>query len=101
MRRAAKVDANQAAIVSALRAAGASVWVIGLPVDLVIGVAGTTALVECKTLTGLRKPKPASYTPLQQAFMADWRGAPVHTLTDVDGALRLVAEMKAQLSFGG
>jgi|TARA_R110000823_G_scaffold226788_1_gene354322 hypothetical protein len=95
MRRAAKVDANQAAIVSALRDAGASVWVIGLPVDLVIGVAGTTALAEVKTLTGKRNPKPASYTPLQQAFMTTWAGGPVATLTDVEGALRLVATMRA------
>lgn len=94
MRRAAKVDANQTAIVSALRAAGASVWVIGLPVDLVVGVAGVTALAEVKTLTGKRAPKPASYTPLQQAFMATWNGGPVATLTDIDGALRLVATMK-------
>jgi hypothetical protein len=50
--------------------------------------------VECKTLIGLRKPKPSKYTPLQQAFMQDWRGGPVATLTDVDGALRLVASMK-------
>jgi hypothetical protein len=94
MRRAAKVDSTQAAIVSALRSAGASVWVIGLPVDLVVGVAGTTALVECKTLIGLRQPRPSRYTPLQQAFMQEWRGGPVATLTDVDGALRLVASMK-------
>ena len=94
MRRAAKVDVNQAAIVSALRAAGASVWVIGLPVDLVVGVSGTTALVEVKTLIGKKAPKPASYTPLQQAFMADWLGGPVATVCDVDSALRLVATMR-------
>lgn len=94
MRRAAKVDANQQAIVSALRAAGASVWVIGLPVDLVIGVAGTTALCEVKTTVGKRAPKAASYTPLQEAFMQSWRGGPVATLTDVDGALRLVKTMR-------
>lgn len=94
MRRAAKVDANQAAIVSALRAAGASVWVIGLPVDLVVGVAGSTALAEVKTLTGKKAPKPASYTPLQESFLATWRGGTVATLTDVDGALCLVAAMR-------
>ena len=37
MRHAARVDANQIQIVSALRAAGAYVWIIGLPVDLLVG----------------------------------------------------------------
>lgn len=95
MRRAARVDANQAAIVSAMRSAGATVWAIGLPVDLLIGVAGKTALAEVKTLTGKRAPKAASYTPLQQSFLSDWRGGTVATLTDVDSALRLVAAMKS------
>lgn len=94
MRRAAKVDANQAQIVSALRSVGASVWVIGLPVDLLIGAHGRTAIAEVKTLVGKRAPKAASYTPLQEGFMTTWRGGTVATLTDVDGALRLVATMK-------
>ena len=56
MRKAAKTDANQAEIVAALRAVGASVWVIGLPVDILLGVAGKTLAVEIKTLTGKRAP---------------------------------------------
>lgn len=40
MRRAARVDANQEQIVSALRGAGAYVWIIGLPVDLLVGYKG-------------------------------------------------------------
>ena len=94
MRRAARTDANQAAIVAAMRAAGASVWAIGLPVDLVVGVAGKTALVEVKTLVGKRAPKAAKYTPLQLDFMATGRGGPVALITDVDGALRMVATMR-------
>lgn len=96
MRRAAKVDGNQAAIVSALRSVGASVWVIGLPVDLLVGVAGKTALVEVKRLVGKRAPKAAGYTPLQVAFMAGWNGGTVATITDVDGALTLVKTMRGQ-----
>jgi hypothetical protein len=87
MRRAAKVDANQAAIVSALRSAGASVWFIGLPVDLLVGFQGRTMLMEIKTLLGKRDPKPSPYTPLQIAFLAEWRGGTVSTITDVEGAL--------------
>jgi hypothetical protein len=48
MRYAARVDQNQDQIVTALRAAGAYVWVIGLPVDLLVGHKGHTFLVEVK-----------------------------------------------------
>ena len=53
MRHAARVDANQAEIVAVLRAAGAYVWIIGLPVDLLCGYAGKTTLIEVKTKTGI------------------------------------------------
>ena len=92
-RRDARTDANQTAIVSALRAAGASVWIIGLPVDLCVGKNGVTALVEVKTMTGKRAPKASPHTPLQLEFMRTWRGGPVATVTDVESALRVVAMM--------
>jgi hypothetical protein len=88
VRHAARTDANQAAIVSALRSAGCKVWVIGLPVDLLIGKQGKTVLVECKTAKG-------RYTQLQQAFMADWTGGPVATVRDVEGALTLARSLDA------
>jgi hypothetical protein len=94
MRHAARVDENQALIVEALRKAGAVVWIIGLPVDLLIGCNGVTALAEVKILQGKKKPRPARYTDLQRDFMRDWLGGPVATLTDVDGALRLVSMLK-------
>jgi hypothetical protein len=86
LRRAARVDENQAAIVSALRDAGCKVWIIGLPVDLLIGKQGKTLLVECKTAKG-------KYTPLQEAFMRDWNGGPVATIRDVAGALTLARSL--------
>ena len=54
MRHAARVDANQQAIVAALRAAGCYVWIIGLPVDLLIGYKGHTFLMEIKTTSKKR-----------------------------------------------
>jgi len=93
MRRAARVDANQAEIVAALRAAGASVWVIGLPVDLLVGFHGLTTLVECKSLSGKRNPKPAKHTQLQKDFMLMWKGGAVATVTDVESALRVLRVM--------
>jgi len=94
MRYAAKVDGNQAEIVAALRAAGASVWIIGLPVDLAVGFQGKTLLVEIKQTTGKRNPKPCRHTQLQKDFMMTWNGGAVSTVTDVDGALRAIGAMR-------
>lgn len=80
MRRAARVDENQAEIVAALRQAGAFVWVLGLPVDLLCGYKDKTLLIEVKTRTG-------KHTDLQRDFLRDWTGGPVATVRDVDGAL--------------
>ena len=93
MRHAARVDANQAEIVAALRAAGASVWIIGLPVDLLVGFRGQSLLMEVKTVTGKRNPKPSRHTQLQKDFMLTWRGGAVSTVTDVEGALHALGVM--------
>lgn len=88
MRYAARVDANQAQIVSALRAAGAYVWIIGLPVDLLVGYKGHTFLVEIKD--GPKK----RLTGLQEDFFKNWSGS---TLARVDGpeaALRMIGVIK-------
>jgi hypothetical protein len=76
MRHAARVDANQDQVITALRAAGAYVWIIGLPVDLLVGYKDRTLLMEVKT--GPKKP----LTALQHAFFANWTGG---TLARVDG----------------
>ena len=76
MRRAARVDANQANIVQALRDAGAYVWIIGLPVDLLVGYKQYTFLVEVKTTSKKR------LTKLQEDFFLKWYGG---TLCRVDG----------------
>ena len=89
MRYAARVDQNQDQIVSALRAAGAYVWIIGLPVDLLVGYKGHTWLVECKS--GPKK----KFTKLQEDFFANWPGG---TLCRVDGpeaALRAIKVVDA------
>ena len=93
MRHAARVDANQAEIVAALRSAGASVWIIGLPVDLLVGFRGHSLLMEVKTITGKRNPKPSKHTQLQKDFMLSWNGGAVSTVTDVEGALRALGVM--------
>ena len=72
MRRAARIDANQRAIVKALRKAGASVQPLhtvgdGVP-DLLVGIAGRTYLIEVKGPTG-------TLTPDQVRWHGEWRGA--------------------------
>ena len=74
--RAARVDENQAAIVTALRKAGASVFIAskvggGFP-DLVCGYGGYTYLLEVKNPN---KPKAdRQLTEDQTIFFCFWRG---------------------------
>jgi hypothetical protein len=84
MRYAARVDANQAQIVSALRSAGAYVWIIGLPVDLLVGYNNQMYLVEIKN--GSKK----HLTKLQQDFFANWIGGGLHRIDGPDEALRMI-----------
>jgi uncharacterized protein YjeT (DUF2065 family) len=84
MRYAARVDANQAEVVAQLRAAGAYVWVIGLPVDLLVGFNNQMYLVEIKN--GSRK----HLTKLQQDFFGNWIGGGLHRIESPDEALRMI-----------
>jgi hypothetical protein len=88
MRRAARVDATQEAIVSALRAAGAYVWVIGLPVDLLVGYKGHTFCVEVKS--GPRK----RLTKLQTDFFENWSGSTLARIDCPEAALRMIGVVK-------
>lgn len=91
MRRAAKVDKTQATIVEALRQAGAQVWVIGLPLDLLIGFRGKTYLIECKSdLDRVKKPRKGPLTALQAEFIADWTGGPICIVSTPQEALRAI-----------
>jgi|TARA_R110000868_G_scaffold395741_1_gene667612 hypothetical protein len=84
MRYAARVDANQDAIVSALRAAGAYVWIVGLPVDLLVGYRNHTYLVEIKTDAKKR------LTPLQADFFDNWKGGTLARVDSPESALRML-----------
>ncbi len=84
MRYAARVDANQDQIVSALRAAGAYVWIIGLPVDLLVGYKGKTILVEVKN--GSKK----RLTKLQADFFENWSGSTLVRIDSPESALRML-----------
>jgi hypothetical protein len=88
MRYAARVDANQDQIVSALRAAGAYVWIIGLPVDLLVGYKNHTFLVEIKTDSKKR------LTKLQADFFENWSGSTLARVDSPEAALRMIGVVK-------
>jgi hypothetical protein len=88
MRRAARVDATQEAIVSALRAAGAYVWVIGLPVDLLVGYNNHSFLVEVKSGPSKR------LTKLQADFFENWKGGTLCRIDCPEAALRMIGVVK-------
>ena len=88
MRYAARVDANQEQIVSALRAAGAYVWIIGLPVDLLVGYKNHTFLVEIKD--GSKK----RLTKLQADFFENWSGSTLARIDSPEAALRMIGVVK-------
>lgn len=92
-RRAAKVDANQAEIVAALEAAGASVLSLaalgnGAP-DLLAGWAGAEmVLLEVKhpaRAKGRREPN-----ALQTKWHGAWKGRPVAVVLTPEDALRAI-----------
>jgi hypothetical protein len=88
MRHAARVDANQEQIVSALRAAGAYVWIIGLPVDLLVGYKGHSFLMEIKSTSKKR------LTKLQADFFENWMGGTLCRVDNAESALRMIGVVK-------
>ena len=84
MRHAKRTDANQEAIVKALRDAGAYVWIISLPVDLLVGYKGHSFLVEIKTDARKR------LTALQADFFENWSGSTLARIDSPEAALRMI-----------
>jgi hypothetical protein len=84
MRYAARVDENQAAIVKALRDAGAYVWIIGLPVDLLVGHQNRSFLMEIKSDSRKR------LTGLQADFFLKWPGGTLCRVDSPEAALRMI-----------
>lgn len=82
-RYAAKVDKSQPGIVKALEKAGAQVWVIGWPCDLLVRRGRLWFTMECKTPGA----KPRKDQEKQQEFLRDTQTPVVHTPEE---ALRVV-----------
>jgi hypothetical protein len=91
MRRAAKVDANQEQVVSALRAAGASVQSLapigkGCP-DLLVAFRGAMYLIEVKQGKG-------KVNELQTKWHGDWK-ADVYVAYGPEDALQIIGATSA------
>lgn len=89
MRRAAKVDDNQADIVKDLRQMGCTVQLLhavgaGCP-DLMVGWRGETFLLEIKD--GNKPPSARKKTDAQVIWHDAWRGKPVSVVRNVREAL--------------
>lgn len=92
MRTDAKVDANQPAIVAALRKVGATVQSLaqlgdGVP-DLLVGWAGDLWLLEVKDP---QQPKnKQQLKPMQVEWHRRWQGKPVAIVLSPEEALRAI-----------
>lgn len=91
MRKRARIDANQPAIVKALRQVGCSVLLIhqlgdGAP-DLLVGIRGSNLLMEVKD--GDKAPSEQILTTDEFDFHLKWKGN-VWVVRSVDEALQIV-----------
>lgn len=91
MRLKARIDANHAAVVNALRKAGCSVQSLaalgkGVP-DLLVARCGNNVLLEVKD--GVKPPSQRKLTDDEREWHVKWN-APVYTVNSIEEALRAV-----------
>lgn len=96
MRRAGKVDSNQAKVVAYLRGLGMTVQPLsavgqGVP-DLLVGFRGMNFLVEVKD--GERFPSERVLTKMQQEWHAMWGGSVIVATSAEEAATTIALEVK-------
>lgn len=94
MRKAARVDANQEQVVSALRGMGATVQSLaatgkGVP-DLLVGYRSKNYLLEVKD--GRKPPSERKLTPDQEIWHEAWKGT-VHVVNTPTEAVKVILEV--------
>ena len=94
MRKAARVDANQEQVVSALRGMGATVQSLaatgkGVP-DLLVGYRSKNYLLEVKD--GAKPPSERRLTPDQEIWHGAWKGT-VHVVNTPTEAVKVILEV--------
>lgn len=91
LRTASRIDANQPAIVSALRGVGASVLHLHQLkncFDLLVGYRGKTFLMEVKDPA--QPPSKRQLTEGEAEFKQRWRGSTYHIVHTVDEAISII-----------
>jgi hypothetical protein len=95
-RYAKQRDANEAEIVAALEAVGATVERLDTPVDLLVGYRGRNFLLEVKAPLGPRGGRSAGrYTDDQAEWHRSWRGQRA-VVRSVDDALRAIGAKRGE-----
>jgi hypothetical protein len=87
LRTASRVDANQAEIVKALRAIGASIFHVHQlknAFDILVGYRGRTFLMEIKV------SEKEKLTEGEAEFQRTWRGSTYHIVYTIDQAIRII-----------
>lgn len=102
MRRRAKTDANQTAIVAALRGIGCSVVSLapignGCP-DLLVGIFGRNLLLEVKD--GDKPPSARKLTPMEREFAETWKGQKA-VVTSAEEAIACVNALLPEIRRNG
>lgn len=92
MRYALRTDANQTAVISALEAAGATVLVVGKPLDLLVGIRNQFMLIEVKD--GSKVKSAQKPTKAQVKFFERFPGHPWAIVDGPEAALRAIGVMK-------
>lgn len=92
MRRAARTDANQQAVIDVLRQVGATVHSLasmgqGCP-DLLVGFRGCTCLMEVKD--GSKPPSETRLTPDQVVWHEQWTGGSLSVVYGPEDALKVI-----------
>jgi hypothetical protein len=90
-RYARKIDVNQPAIVDALRTAGARVWLLSRPFDLLVGFRGRFTVLEVKATKRVRKDQQHQTDELLDCQAG---GLPVYRVESVEAALQAVGLKK-------
>ena len=91
MRRASRRDENEKEIVEALRAVGATVYLLNEPCDLLVGYHNQTILMELKNPNSQYGKK--GFNANQKHFAENWKGGPFCLVDSVDSALRMLKIM--------
>lgn len=102
MRRAARIDDNHVAVVTALGGMGCTVQTLAAVgdgcVDLLVGYRGKTYLVEIKD--GSKSPSRRKLTAAQERWHRWWRGGPVVVVKSPDEAIEAVCGISQRLDTG-